>query len=396
MMRGFLLLLTSLFSVVTTTVSFSTRISSQQQQRRRQNNANNNNDDDGRRRLSVGNEEENSSSSSDVCWKENNPRITVSSKISIREPLPDERGKGGVYCINEKIRALEVLARIPRNEIITTRDISAAALEAAANAKSLSWITDLTAVALAEVSSLDDNNTNNNKASWINSWIDGGWATNSADLGPEDTPWGPKCVTGSLLSTGSDNDKNIFAKFRMPCHPVLLRASAGLALLTGCSEDDARMALTNRGTQYRSMRDALLVLSDIPRWSGKGSLRERRTWDVADMMSKVLSRVTMLELNKQDDDDDDDETQLIMTKSYCIVPLHERLEYCGVKEEDNVKLVVVSNDDNNEDEEILLVATRDINVGEAITRDYTTAPKLDNDTSTGPLRLLLQFGVPVL
>merc|ERR1712238_401394 len=95
------------------------------------------------------------------------------------------------------------------------------------------------------------------KKEFIRSWTDGGWATNGVpDLGPPDANFGNKHVTGSLLSTGSDNDKNIYAKFRMPCHPVLQRASLGLAMICGydtCTEEEARNVLTLRGSTYRSM-----------------------------------------------------------------------------------------------------------------------------------------------
>jgi hypothetical protein len=67
----------------------------------------------------------------------------------------------------------------------------------------------------------------------------------------------------------------------------------------------------------------------------------------------------------------------------CVVPLHDRLSHC-VDEAENSKLVMAANDD-----EVLLVATRDIQAGEAVTRDYSTAPQLDGDTSEGALRLLL-------
>ena len=57
--------------------------------------------------------------------------------------------------------------------------------------------------------------------------------------------------------------------------------------------------------------------------------------------------------------------------------------------EENSKLVSIG-------DEILLVATRDIEAGEAITRDYTKAPQLVNDDAAegSALRLLLQFGLP--
>jgi hypothetical protein len=45
-------------------------------------------------------------------------------------------------------------------------------------------------------------------------------------------------------------------------------------------------------------------------------------------------------------------------------------------------------------DDVLLVATREIAVGEAITRDYNDAPRLKECRSDGALRLLLQFGLP--
>ena len=54
-------------------------------------------------------------------------------------------------------------------------------------------------------------------------------------------------MTGSLLATGSDNDANIYAKFRFPCHPVVHRAGLGLALLTRSDKKDSLNALVLRG-----------------------------------------------------------------------------------------------------------------------------------------------------
>ena len=100
------------------------------------------------------------------------------------------------------------------------------------------------------------------------------------------------------------------------------------------------------------------------------------------------------------------------------MPLHERLAHCGARGEntklrrgkgarlremtrgglrlgENTKLVgkdPVGREGGDAD--VLLVATRDIAEGEGLTRDYTRAPRLPGDTSDGPLRLLLQFGLP--
>jgi hypothetical protein len=329
-----------------------------------------------------------------------NENGVVAPKLSVREPLVEERGKGGVTAL-ESVQALEVIARIPRALIVATCDMSPKAVEAAAEAKEFSWATDLTAATLAALHPTttattdddDDDETTKNYAMAKQSWIanilvgGGGWATDSADLGPPEAEWGPSCVTGSLMATGSDNDHNIYAKFRFPCHPVVHRAAIGLAMLTGVDEDVARDALYCRGRAFRAMRDALvpLVLELTPMTSErKGSLRERRSWNVADVLSGVLARATTLQLDLEQDQDQ------AQAHSYCVVPLHERLAHCcDDARGENAKLVASS--DNTQ---VLLVATRDIAVGEAITRDYATAPQLPEDTTEGALRLLLQFGLP--
>ena len=53
-----------------------------------------------------------------------------------------------------------------------------------------------------------------------------------------------------------------------------------------------------------------------------------------------------------------------------------------------------SSESDSDDHVLLLVAARDIKEGEAITRDYSNAPRLDGDETDGGLRLLLQFGLP--
>jgi len=312
--------------------------------------------------------------------------IWTNENISVRLPRTEERGKGGVTA-TKNIAALEVISRIPRNLIVAAspKDMSTRAVEAATNAKNCSWAVDLTAAALValhpEVDATPLEGAEKAKQEWVQGWVAGGWATDGADLGSEEEDWGPKCVTGSLLATGSDNDVNVYAKFRFPCHPVLHRASLGLALLTGSDDSEISLeALSNRGRTYRAMRDALLELVTTPSPERKGSMRERRAWDVADVLSRTLSRVTMLQFNDDDSNTNED------SYSAVVVPLHERLDH---SEHENTKLVVASND-----EEIWLVATRDITAGETITRNYNLAPRLDGDTSEGALRLLLQFGLP--
>merc|ERR1712008_75603 len=106
---------------------------------------------------------------------------------------------------------------------------------------------------------------------------------------------------------------------------------------------------------YRSMRDGLneLVLTSTERVN-KGTARDKRCWDVADALDRVLSRATKLELDKDDPDD-------VVPVAHAIVPLHERLAHST---NENTLLVSVPG-------EVLIVAIRDIEAGEAITRDYT-------------------------
>ena len=159
------------------------------------------------------------------------------------------------------------------------------------------------------------------------------------------------------------------------------RAGVGLSLLTRCSRPAALEALQRRGAAYRAMREALIPLVETPSARAKGSQRERRAWDVADALSRVLSRATTLLLDGGDGE-----------PVYAVVPLHERLEHCDDRGE-NAKLVGADPRDGGDGAEVLLIATREIARGEAITRDYAAAPRLAGDSSDGALRLLLQFGL---
>jgi len=270
---------------------------------------------------------------------------------------------------------MEVIARIPRANVLQPE-----AITAPTDAR---WATELTAAALRGLHAGDDDIAQRQQQAWLRSWEAGGWATDNADLGRPGVRWGADDVTGSLLATGSDNDENIYAKFRFPCHPVVHRAGLGLATLTRSSKAEALAALQCRGTTYRAMRNELFPLVASPSERPRGSLRERRSWDVADMLSRVLSRVTALELKRGE-------------LPACVVPLHERLAQCDARGE-NAKLVgidPVGGDGEAGSEDVLLLATREIAAGEPITRDYLAAPQLAGDTSSGALRLLLQFGLP--
>ena len=156
-------------------------------------------------------------------------KITINDKIELRDPTPDERGKGGVQVVahdngSTTIKALEVLARIPRNLILASTDISPRIIDAVSEAKNITWATGLTAVTLAalhptddEITASGDTDAQQIKKAWIQSWKSGGWGS-PIDLGPDIAG----DVVGTLITTGSDNDHNIYAKFRMPCHRKLL------------------------------------------------------------------------------------------------------------------------------------------------------------------------------
>ena len=166
----------------------------------------------------------------------------VAPKLAVRAPSELERGKGGVTAA-EDIAAMEVIARIPRRLVITP---DASAITAAAKARDPvddHWASALTAATLLHLHSEDAASDPDVTArrELITQWQTGGWATRNDDLGPPGVRWGADNVIGCLLSTGSDNDSNIYAKFRFPCHPVVHRAGLGLAALTGA---DKRAALT--------------------------------------------------------------------------------------------------------------------------------------------------------
>ena len=179
----------------------------------------------------LNSEESATSSSSSVSATAINieDKITINDKIELRDPTPDERGKGGVQVVahddgSTTIKALEVLARIPRNLILASTDISPRIIDAVSEARNITWATGLTAVTLAalhptedEITASGDTDAQQIKKAWIQSWKSGGWGS-PIDFGPDIAG----DVVGTLITTGSDNDHNIYAKFRMPCHRKLL------------------------------------------------------------------------------------------------------------------------------------------------------------------------------
>ena len=298
----------------------------------------------------------------DCGWQRHMSAPKLSVLATEKEP-----GKGGVSA-TERIKAMEVVARIPLDFVLRPAKLrSDQAMEKAG------WAAELTAAALTALHHAESDTP---MKTWIQSWQAGGWGGHPTDLGAPGIRYGVDDITGSLLATGSNNDEQIYAAFKFPTHPVVYRASLGLASLTRSSESAALAALLTRGAAYRAMRDELLTHVTSPSERSKGSMRDRRTWDVADMVDRVLSRATSLAI---------DGTGAATT---VVVPLHERLAPCAEGDGANTKLEFERGSD-----EVLLVATREIAAGEAITRDYSAAPRLPEDTSDGALRDLLQFGV---
>ena len=137
--------------------------------------------------------------------------ITINDKITISDPTPEQRGKGGVKTTSPAA-ALEVLARIPNDLIITTSvdSMPIEAIDAISNARNITWATELTAATLTALHPPVDGNMSTAikvKQQWISSWDRGGWGS-SQDLGSDIS----EDIVGTLLATGSDNDKNVFAK----------------------------------------------------------------------------------------------------------------------------------------------------------------------------------------
>ncbi|CAK0897475.1 unnamed protein product [Prorocentrum cordatum] len=195
---------------------------------------------------------------------------------------------------------------------------------------------------------------------WVAGWHRGGWGTDLTDLIPRDRA---NVVGGSLLTTGSDNDVEIYRKFGLPCHPVLDRAARALEAWTGCSRAAARSALRSRGTAFRACRDELegvVELSVLRAGELPGqflSQREQRVFQVSRYFSLALARATTLA-----------PSEYTPAGLVAVVPFHEVLEHCGAIGE-NTKLVLDA-------EGLKLVAARRIGKGEPLTRDYAASPRV--------------------
>ena len=272
----------------------------------------------------------------------------------------EEAGIGGKFAIDgDGVRAtadidgLEVVATVP--------DALALAVDADAD-----WAGSLCRAAI------EARGAGGPRAAYVRSWTGGGWATDSGDLDARDRE------LDCLLATGSDNDFEIYKKFGLKCHPAVDRAAYRLAALAGCrTETAARAALSARGFEFRRCREALIPLVTEPTRT-EGTARRRRELEVAEVFSKALARAALVDAEG--------------APTVAVVPVHDALRHAPTA---NTKLVR----DPRYDDAFCLVATRAVGAGEALTRDFGTAPSLGQLTGGGgdaedeALRLLLHFGI---
>ena len=260
---------------------------------------------------------------------------------------------GGGATVTQDVAALEVLARVPRSLTLSA-------------ARRKDWPGKLTAAAIEAVEEGDTLLSH-----YVRSWRGGGWATSSDDLEARD-----KETVDSLLATGSDNDFEIFKKFGMKCHPAVDRAAYRLsALCRHRNEKAARAALVERGYAWRECREALIPLVRNPTRS-EGTARRRRELDAAELYSRSLARAARV---------GDD---------IIVCPLYDTL-----RDGSTDATATLVEDPGGDD--LLVVASRALVTGDAVTRDYGRAPSLgfidgsdaDPASESEVLRRLLQFGL---
>ena len=260
---------------------------------------------------------------------------------------------GDSATVKQDVAALEVLARVPRSLTLHAP-------------RRKDWPGKLTAAAIEAVEEGDTLLSH-----YVRSWRGGGWATSSDDLEPRD-----KETVDSLLATGSDNDREIFKKFGMTCHPAVDRAAKRLATLCRArNEKAARAALVERGYAWRECREALIPLVRNPTRT-EGTARRRRELDAAELYSRALSRVARVGDN------------------IIVCPLYDTLR-------DGAAGATATLVEDPGGDDLLVVASRALVAGDAITRDYGRAPSLgfidgsdaDPASESEVLRRLLQFGI---
>ena len=259
---------------------------------------------------------------------------------------------GDSATVTQDVAALEVLARVPRSLTLSAP-------------RRKDWPGKLTAAAIEAVEEGED------LGSYVRSWRGGGWATSSDDLEARD-----KETVDSLLATGSDNDFEIFKKFGMKCHPAVDRAAYRLsALCRHRNEKAARAALVERGYAWRECREALIPLVRNPTRT-EGTARRRRELEAAELYSRALSRSARV---------GDD---------IVVCPLYDTLR-------DGAAGATATLIEDPGGDDLLVVASRALVAGDAVTRDYGRAPSLsfidgsdaDPGSESEVLRRLLQFGI---
>ena len=272
-------------------------------------------------------------------------------------PASDVDERGAVAL--EYFAAMDVVASVPHELVLTTH-------------AGEGWASRLTEQVLA--CRADSGKQALARRRRLTSWRYAGWSTASEErISPDERARFHKDWRSSagLLTTGSDNDVEIYRKFGLPTHPAIDRAAIWLGMLTSVSTPTARDALEARGFAFRACRDSLLPLVDLDDLDPLeavddallgGSARERRERVAASVFSRVVARAAFL----------DDDGQV------AVVPLHERLSHCGLGARGNVRLVCGDPRGGGGSEGgVLLVATRAIAKGEALTRDFTAVPRVE-------------------
>ena len=323
--------------------------------------------------------------------------ITTTGKLAVR---PDSRSGRGVWATGD-IAAGEVIASVPRELVIET-PVGEGGEEGA-------WVGRLAAAALGEADADPIVNAAVALRPCVATWRGGGWATNRG----EPDPWfGLDAMDNddfTLLATGSDNDRNIYQKFGLKCHPVVHRATLRLAAMCGTAPGANRELLTARGRAFRACRDDLEKLVTRPRNpSMPGSARDQRVAEEARFWSMCAARAAPIV---------DDSGEEAGRRRVVICPIFDILDH---GDNPSVQLLAAPHETDGEEEEeqeegqpaspqrpLRLVATRAIPAGEALTRDYgLSAPTVElelppfadsshmgEDESQRRLRLLLWAGV---
>jgi len=159
-------------------------------------------------------------------------------------------------------------------------------------------------------------------------------------------------------------------------HPAVDRAAYRLAnLCRARNEKAARAALVERGYAWRECREALIPLVRNPTRS-EGTARRRRELDAAELYSRSLARAARV---------GDD---------IVVCPLYDTLR-------DGAAGATATLVEDPGGDDLLVVASRGLVAGDAITRDYGRAPSLsfidgsdaDPASESEVLRRLLQFGI---